>query len=78
MDAALQAVLSGHRLVGMLFHRNGSHFDPLEFGEEAQALLSDRAYCTVMLSSATVSTAWRCQWPRRAAASESRCIVWEL
>ena len=54
VDAALQAVLSGHRLVGMLFHQNGSHFDALEFGEDARALLSDRTYSTVMLSSATV------------------------
>ena len=55
VDAALQAVLSGHRLVGMLFHRNDSHFDALEFGEEAQALLSVRTYCTVILSSVKVS-----------------------
>ena len=57
VDTALKAVLSGHRLVGMLFHRDGSHFDALEFDEEARALLSDRTYCTVMLSSATVSMA---------------------
>ena len=55
VGTALQAVLSGHRLVGLLFHQNGSHFDALEFDEEARALLSDRTYCTVMLSSAKVS-----------------------
>ena len=55
VDAALQAALSGHQHVGMRFHRNGSHFEALEFGEEARALLFDRSYYTVMLSSATVS-----------------------
>ena len=55
VNAALQAVLSGYGLVGMLFHRNRSHFDALEFGEEARASPSDRTCCTVMLSSATVS-----------------------
>ena len=57
VDAALQAVLSGHRLVGMLFHRNGSLFVALEFSEDARAPPSDRTYSTVMLSSAAVSMA---------------------
>ena len=61
VDAALQAVLSGNPLVGMLFHRNGSHFDALEVGEGARDLLSDRTYCTIMLSSATVSMTRGCQ-----------------
>ena len=55
VDAALQAALSGRQLVGTLFHKNGSHFDTLEFSKEARALLFDRSNCTVMPSSATVS-----------------------
>ena len=55
MDAALHVVLSAHRLVGMLFQRNGSHFGALEFEEVARALLSERTYCTAMLGLATLS-----------------------
>ena len=57
VDAALQANLPGHRPTGVLFHENRSHFDTSELSEEARALLSDRTYCTAMLSSATVPMA---------------------
>ena len=50
-NAVLDAIKSGNPLIGLLFDRNCEHFDALEFSTEAQALLADRAYSTIMLSS---------------------------
>ena len=51
VNAVLDAIQSGNRLLGMLFDRNCEHFDALEFSMGARALLADRAYSTIMLSS---------------------------
>ena len=51
VNAVLDAIQSGNPLIRLLFDRNCEHFGALEFSTEARALLADRAYSTVMLSS---------------------------
>ena len=51
VNAVLDAIQSGNPLIGLLFDRNCERFDALEFSTGARALLADRAYSTIMLSS---------------------------
>ena len=51
VNAVLDTIQLGNPLIGLLFDRNCEHFDALEFSTGARALLADRAYSTIMLSS---------------------------
>ena len=51
VNAVLDTIRSGHLLIGLLFDGNCGHFDALEFSTGARALLAERAYSTIMLSS---------------------------
>ena len=54
VNAVLDAIQSGNTLIGLIFDRNCEHFDALEFSTGVRALLADRAYSTIMLSSVGV------------------------
>ena len=51
VNAVLDAIQSDNPFIGLLSDRNCEHFDALEFNTGAWALLADREYSTIMLSS---------------------------
>ena len=51
VNVVLDAIQSGNPLIGLLFDRNCENFDALQLSSGARALLADRAYNTIILSS---------------------------